>query len=29
MTFPGEEIEITGKVLNKGPDNNIIGEVVA
>ena len=28
MTFPGEEIEIIGKVLKKGP-NNIIGEVIA
>ncbi|MGO4888367.1 MaoC/PaaZ C-terminal domain-containing protein [Anaerobacillus sp. MEB173] len=29
MTFPGEEIEITGKVVKKEPNNNIIGEVVA
>lgn len=29
MTFPGEEILISGKVIDKGQDNKIIGEVFA
>ena len=29
MTFPGEEIEISGKVLKKGPNNHLICEVLA
>ena len=29
MTFPGESIQITGKVLEKKPNNVIVGEVLA
>ena len=29
MTFPGEEIEISGKVIRKESDNRLVGEVVA
>lgn len=29
MTFPGEEIHVTGKVLEKTEDRKVIGEVIA
>lgn len=29
MTFPGEEIHVTGKILEKQADHKVIGEVVA
>jgi len=29
MTFPGEEIQITGKILEKKEDNKVLGEVLA
>jgi acyl dehydratase len=29
MTFPGEEIQVTGKILEKKSDNIVVGEVIA
>lgn len=29
MTFPGESIEIVGRVIDKKPDNLVVGEVLA
>ncbi|MFD0828046.1 MaoC/PaaZ C-terminal domain-containing protein [Neobacillus sp. M.A.Huq-85] len=29
MTFPGESIEIIGRVIDKKPDNLVVGEVLA